>query len=113
MFKSIPFRYDGELKREIDLRGLSYLTYKNYRSNLRRISEYIGKDIKEVTIDEAKDYLYYLKNTLHQQPQTINICRSAYIFFNRGYSEIMSHLTCFHITRSCVSCRIYCHLKIS
>jgi len=81
MFKSIPFQYDDELKREIDLRGLSYLTFKNYRSHLRRISEYFKKDLKCVTIDEAKDYLYHLKNSLHQHPQTINLCRAAFRFF--------------------------------
>ena len=83
MFKSIPFKYDNELKREIDLRGLSYLTFKNYRSHLRRVSEYIGKDIRVVTLDEAKSYLHYLKVNLHQHPQTINLCRAAVIFFRQ------------------------------
>ena len=84
MFKSIPFNYDIELKREIDLRGYSYVTFKNYRSNLRRISEYIGKDIKDVTVGDAKEYLYYLKNTLKQHPETINLARAAFIFFKQG-----------------------------
>jgi site-specific recombinase XerD len=84
MFKSIQFQYDEELKREIDLRGLSYLTYKNYRSHLRRISEYFGKDLKSVTTEEAKDYLYHLKSDLHQHPQTINLCRAAFLFFHQS-----------------------------
>jgi site-specific recombinase XerD len=84
MFKSIPFLYDNELKREIDIRGLSYGTFKNYRSHLRRISKYVEKDIKEISIVEAKDYLYYLKNTLNQNPQTINLVRAAFIFFKQG-----------------------------
>ena len=81
MCKMIPFQYDEELKREIDIRGLSYKTFENYRSHLRRISEHFGKDIKEVTINEMKVYLLRLKNELKQHPQTLNVCRAAYIFF--------------------------------
>jgi hypothetical protein len=29
MFKTIPFQYDEALKREIDLHGYSYQTFKN------------------------------------------------------------------------------------
>jgi site-specific recombinase XerD len=81
MFRSIPFQYDDELKREIDIRGLSYLTFKNYRSQLRRIAEYFNKDLKAVTTEEAKTYLFHLKNDLHRHPQTINTCRAAFCFF--------------------------------
>jgi len=84
MFKKISFRYDEELKREIDLRGLSSCTFNNYRSHLRRISEHFEKDIKEVTADEAKNYLLYLKNTRHQSPQTLNLCRAAFNFFQQN-----------------------------
>jgi len=84
MFKSIPFMYDEELKREIDLRGLSYLTFKNYRSHLRRLSEYVGKDLKEITAEEAKNYLHHQKADLRQHPQTINLCRAAFIFFRQS-----------------------------
>ena len=78
MFKKrIPFQYDEELKRELDLRGRSYGTYKNYRSQLRRMSEHLS-------IDEAKGFLYHLKNSLHHQPQTINLCRAAYRFFRHN-----------------------------
>jgi site-specific recombinase XerD len=84
MFSGIPFKYDDELKREIDLRGLSTLTFKNYRSHLRRISEYFGKDLMDVTIEETKEYLYNLKSKLRQHPQTINLCRAAFIFFRHN-----------------------------
>jgi site-specific recombinase XerD len=84
LFKSIPFQYDNELKREIDLQGLSHRTFINYRSQLRRISEYFGKDIKDVTVNEVKDYLYHLHNTLDRTPQTINLCRAAFLFFRRN-----------------------------
>jgi len=84
MFRGIPFKYDDELKREIDLRGLSQHTFKNYRSHLRRISENFDKDLKDVTIEEAKEYLYHLKSKLHQHPQTINLCRAAFIFFRHN-----------------------------
>jgi site-specific recombinase XerD len=83
-FQTIPFQYDRELKREIDLRGLSYQTFKNYRSRLRRISEHFGKDVKEVSIEELKDYQHHLKNNLHLHPQTINLSRAAYVFFRQN-----------------------------
>ena len=85
MFKKrIPFQYDEELKRELDLRGRSYGTYKNYRSQLRRMSEHFDKDLKDISVGEAKDFLYHLKNTLHHQPQTINLCRAAFRFFRHN-----------------------------
>jgi site-specific recombinase XerD len=84
MFKTIPFQYDAELKREIDIRGLSYLTFKNYRSNLRKMSDYFNKDITDVSTIEAKDYLFYLKNSQHRHPQTINLARAAFRFFRQN-----------------------------
>jgi len=88
MFQAIPFKYDDELKREIDLRGLSDNTFKNYRSHLRRISEYFSKDIKAVSVEEAKTYLYRLKGELHQGPQTINLCRAAFLFFQQNILNV-------------------------
>lgn len=83
-YKTIPFQYDTELRREIDLRGLSDSTFKNYRSQLRRVSEHFGKDIKDVSPEEFKAFLYYLKSVLKLHPQTINLCRAAYIFFHQN-----------------------------
>ena len=83
MFKTIPFKYDEDLKREIEIRGRSYLTFKNYRCQLRRISEYIGKDIADVTPEEANRFLRHLHSDLKRGPQTINICRAAFYFFNQ------------------------------
>jgi site-specific recombinase XerD len=84
LFKTIPFQYDNELRQEIDLRGLSDRTFKNYRSQLRRISDHFGKDIKDVTIDEAKGYLHHLRSPLGLDPQTINLCRAAFLFFRQN-----------------------------
>jgi site-specific recombinase XerD len=84
MFKAIPFQHDEELKREINQRGLSQRTFDNYRSQLRRMSVHIKKDIKDISADEAKEYLYYLKNVLHRHPQTINLCRAAFRFFQQN-----------------------------
>jgi site-specific recombinase XerD len=83
MFKSIPFKYDSALLREIELRGLSYNTFKNYRSHLRRVSEYFDKDIADVSIDEMKNYLAYIRTVLKRHPQTINICRASFLFFRQ------------------------------
>jgi len=84
MFKRIPFQYDEELKRELDVRGLSYGTYKNYRSQLRRMSEHFKKDLKDVSVGEAKEFLYHLKSVLCHTPQTINMCRAAFVFFRQN-----------------------------
>jgi site-specific recombinase XerD len=84
MPKFIPFQYDDTLKREIDLRGYSYLTYKNYRSHLRRVSIYFAKDLTDISVGEFKDYLLYLKNTLGRNAQTINLCRAAFVFFKQN-----------------------------
>jgi site-specific recombinase XerD len=83
MFKPIPFKYDDELKREIELRGFSNCTFENYRSHLRRICEHFNKDLPDVTVDEVKSYLFYLKTTLKRRPETINICRKAFLFYSR------------------------------
>ena len=84
MFKKIPFQHDDELYKEIELRGLSENTFKNYRSQLRQMSEYYGKEIQYVTVEEGKEYLYYLKSVLKRHPQTINTCRAAYMFYNQN-----------------------------
>ena len=84
MFKAIPFQHDDELKQEIELRGLSQRTFENYRSQLRRMSERLKKDVKEITLEEAKEHLHYLKNELHLHPQTINLCRAAFRFFQQN-----------------------------
>jgi len=97
MFRGIPFKYDDKLKREIDLRGLSYSTFKNYRSHLRRISEFFKKDLMDVSVDEVKVYLHRLKSELHQHPQTINLCRAAFLFFRQSIlGDYSSHLTLPH-----------------
>ncbi|MDR1495702.1 MAG: site-specific integrase [Clostridiales Family XIII bacterium] len=83
MFKTIPFQYDEALKREIDLHGYSYQTFKNYRCQLRRIADFFSKDIADITIEEMKSYLLRLKSVLKRSPQSLNVCRAAYYFFNQ------------------------------
>jgi site-specific recombinase XerD len=87
MFQSIPFKYDSELRREIELRGLSNCTFKNYRSHLRRIALHFGKDITDICPEEVKQYLFHLKNDLHRNPQTLNMCRAAFLFFGQHVIE--------------------------
>jgi len=81
MFKPISFKYDPELKQEIELRGLSNCTFNNYRSQLRRLSDYTGKDIADISNEEVKQYLCHLRINLKLNPQTINVCRAAFCFF--------------------------------
>lgn len=83
MFKPIPFKYDHELKREIELRGFSNCTFENYRSHLRRLCEHFNKELPDITVDEVKSYLLYLKTTLKRRPETINLCRKAFLFYRR------------------------------
>jgi len=81
MPKIIPFQYDEELKREIDLRGLSYRTFKQYRSYLRRISEHFDRDLAEISENDVKTFLLYLKKDIGRSAQTVNLYRAAYLFF--------------------------------
>jgi site-specific recombinase XerD len=83
MFKPIPFKHDKELLREIELRGYSLNTFGNYRSHLRRLSEYFGKELAEISTDEVKNYLAHLKADLKRRPETINLCRKAFLFFKQ------------------------------
>ena len=80
MPKSISFQYDEELKREIELHGLSYRTFKQYRSCLRCLSEHLCKDLATISEDEVKAFLLYLKNDLNRGAQTVNLYRAAYLF---------------------------------
>jgi site-specific recombinase XerD len=84
MFTKISFGYDEELKREVEMRGLSERTFENYRSQLRKMSEHYKKDIKEISVEEGKAYLFHLKHNLKRHAQTINVCRAAYIFFHQN-----------------------------
>jgi site-specific recombinase XerD len=83
MFRTISFQYDKELLNEIEIRGLSYMTFKNYRSHLRRISEFFCKDIKDVSVEDFKGYIAHLKKVLKRHPQTINLCRASFLFFRQ------------------------------
>jgi len=84
MFKSISFKHEDLLKREIELRGLSISTYKNYKSHLRRIGEYFKKDISDVTLEEIKQYLYYLHKELNRSAQSINVAAASYLFYHQN-----------------------------
>jgi site-specific recombinase XerD len=82
MPKTNQFRYDEALLREISLRGLSYKSYKNYRSRLRLLSEHFSKDVADITPEEMKSYLLEIKHR-GLSAQTMNLSRAAYIFCKR------------------------------
>jgi len=48
------------------------------------MSEHVKKDIKDISTEEAKGYLHYLKSELKRHPQTINLCRAAFRFFQQN-----------------------------
>jgi len=84
MFQSISFPYEDQLMREIELRGYSLSTFKNYKSHLRRLAEFCSKDICQVEVEECKQYLLYLQKDLGFGPDTTNTCVSAFLFFQQA-----------------------------
>ncbi len=60
MFKAKFFPYEAELEHEMELRNYSVCTVKNYKSHLRRFSEFFTRDLKLLSADDFKEYLYYL-----------------------------------------------------
>lgn len=81
MFKAKFFPYEAELEREMELRNYSVCTVKNYKSHLRRFSEFFSRDLKILSADDFKEYLYYLTVKRKLGPNSINTCRSAFLFF--------------------------------
>lgn len=70
--------------REIELRGYSLSTYKNYKSHLRRLSAFFQKDICLISTEECKQYLLHMQKVLGLGPDTTNTCRSAFLFFQHA-----------------------------
>jgi len=81
MFKAKFFPYEAELEYEMRLRNYSVCTVKNYKSHLRRFSEFFDRDIKLLSAVDFKEYLYYLTVKRKLGPNSINTCRSAFLFF--------------------------------
>jgi site-specific recombinase XerD len=84
MFQSIPFQHEAELQRAITLHNYSHCTFQNYKSHLRRLAEFSGVDVSLVTPEQCKDYLYHLVVIKKRSADTINMCRSAYLFFRNA-----------------------------
>lgn len=82
MFQSKSFPYESELEYEMSLRNYSVCTVKNYKSHLRRFSEFFGRDLKLLSSDDFKEYLFYLTAQRKLGPASINTCRSAFLFFH-------------------------------
>lgn len=82
MFQAKTFLYEAELQREMELRNYSVCTVKNYKSHLRRFSEFFNQDLKLLSADDFKEYLYYLTVQRKLGPNSINTCRSAFLFFH-------------------------------
>ncbi|MGD9578992.1 MAG: tyrosine-type recombinase/integrase [Syntrophorhabdus sp.] len=67
----------------MELRNYSVCTVKNYKShNLRRFSEFFNRDLKLLSADDFKEYLYDLTVKRKLGPNSINTCRSAFLFFH-------------------------------
>lgn len=63
------------------LRNYSSCTVINYKSHLRRFSEFFDQDLKLLSIDDLKKYLYHMTVKRGLGPNSINTCRSAFLFF--------------------------------
>ena len=69
-----------KLKRDIQLRGLSVDTEKDYCARVKRFQEYFKKPATELGEQEIRQYLHYLRNDMKNSASTVNGCNSALRF---------------------------------
>lgn len=69
-----------KLKRDIQLRGLSKDTEKDYSAIIERYQKYFQKPASELGEQEIRKYLLYLAVDKKLSPSTVNSCNSAIRF---------------------------------
>jgi len=72
--------YD-RLHKAILLSGNAEGTCNEYSFHLRRIEEFFGKSISEVSDSEMREFLFLAITDEELKPQTTNLYRAAYIFY--------------------------------
>ena len=75
-----------KLETELKLRGFTDKTLKAYVYHVKKFSEYIKKDFKEVTEDDIKKYMAYLMTEKSYKPASINLTLSCLRFL---YQELL------------------------
>lgn len=71
------------MKFEMELRGLSPVTQKNYLYHIKKLEKHFNKPATEVTPDELKLYLYYrIKSGISHSHISIS-CNAFKLFFNK------------------------------
>lgn len=68
------------LKLDLQLRGYSKGTEKDYSERMRQFLEYFKKPAAELGEQEIREYLHYLKNDRNLSASTVNMCNSALRF---------------------------------
>ncbi len=74
------------LRTEIELRGLSEATKKKYLRINKDFLTFIRKAPEQITREDIKKYLAFLIATKKTAPRSINLARSALLFF---YNEVL------------------------
>jgi integrase/recombinase XerD len=74
-----------EIKTELQLKGSSKLTIKNYLRHNQRFLEFINKPEKEIVEQDVKKYLAYLIAERKMAASSVSLIRSALLF---NYNEI-------------------------
>lgn len=69
-----------KLKLDIQLRGLTLETEKDYCTRVKRFQEYFKKPATELGEQEIRQFLYYLRNDRKNSASTVNGCNSALRF---------------------------------
>ncbi|PJC01047.1 MAG: integrase [Candidatus Komeilibacteria bacterium CG_4_9_14_0_8_um_filter_36_9] len=85
----------SSLAQELIIRGLSKRTIKLYLSYNMQFLQYLGKSAKEVTSQDIKDYLLYLKFKNYSNT-SLNLVISALKFY---YTQVLKRKLFFNISR--------------
>jgi len=72
------------LKEQLKLKGYSSKTVKSYLGHIRRLIEYQGKDLKDLTNIEIKAYLLFLIDDCNHSHSYVNQAISAINFYYRN-----------------------------
>jgi integrase/recombinase XerD len=70
-----------KLKLDLQLRGYSKGTEKDYSEMIRLFLEYFKKPAEELGEQEIREYLHYIRNNRNLSPSTVNTRNSAIRFF--------------------------------
>ncbi len=75
-----------DIKTELQLKGASELTIKNYLLHNQKFLDFIKKSEKEITEKDVKKYLAYLIAEKKHSPATVSLVRSALLF---NYNKVL------------------------